>query len=294
MMISWLAPILGIFLVDLILSGDNAIVIGVTASQLPRRHRMIAIVVGGGAAIVLRIVFALAATLLLQLRLIGIVGGIILLVITIRLLVQRSTERRSKSDESSPIVEPLSSEKKSQIVEPLSSGKKLQIVEPLSSKKKLQIVEPISNEKKPQTKPLPAKTDEPVKKRRARNNLLVSIITILLADVTMSLDNILAIGGLAAGNLLPLVIGLVFSIIFLLVGSALVAELCSRLPWLLDLACLILGWTAAQVFLADDVLNEFLPRIPWISSVAPAVVLVIVLIIDVILQMRDRRHSLRL
>jgi YjbE family integral membrane protein len=258
MTISWLGPILGIFLIDLILSGDNAIVIGVTASQLPRHQRMVAIIIGGGAAIVLRIVFALAATLLLQLRFIGIVGGITLLFIAIRLLVERSTERRLESGKASPIVESP------------------------------------SNKKKLQTKPLHAKKDGSVKKRHDRNNLLVSIITILLADVTMSLDNILAIGGLAAGNLLPLIIGLLFSIIFLLLGSALVAELCSRLPLLLDLACLILAWTAAQVLLGDDVLNELLLQMPWMSFGAPIFALIVVLVIDVFLQMRDRRRSLRL
>ncbi len=90
-MLDWLGPILGIVLVDLILSGDNAVVIGAAAAALPARHRLVAIGVGGGGAIVLRIFFALAATVLLQLPYLDIVGGILLLVIAIRLLTDRNT-----------------------------------------------------------------------------------------------------------------------------------------------------------------------------------------------------------
>src|SRR5436305_14205765 len=85
-MIDWLGPIVGIVLIDLVLSGDNAVVIGAAAAALPPQQRLIAIVVGGGGAIILRIFFALAATVLLQMPYLGIVGGIILLAIAVRLL----------------------------------------------------------------------------------------------------------------------------------------------------------------------------------------------------------------
>lgn len=255
-MASWLGSILGIFLVDLVLSGDNAFVIGLTVSTLPRQQRMVAIIVGGSGAIVARVVFAMAATLLLQLRFLGIVGSIILLVIAIRLLVERSIERRSERSALSPLVRHL------------------------SNKKKLHIELPHT--------PM----DRAVHKKRATNNLIVSIITILLADVTMSLDNVLAIGGLANGNMLPLIIGLVFSIIFLLLGSALIAEFIARLPWLLDLTCLIVAWTAAQIFLGDDSLN--FTTFPWIPFVVPLVALIIVLITDIFFRIRDHQHALRL
>src|SRR5215470_12489517 len=90
-MIDWLGPILGIVLVDLVLSGDNAVVIGAAAAALPPRQRLTAIVIGGGGAIILRIFFALAAGVLLQLPYLGVVGGLILLVIAIRLLADQST-----------------------------------------------------------------------------------------------------------------------------------------------------------------------------------------------------------
>ena len=68
-MLQYLAMLGGIILVDLTLSGDNALVIGAAASGLPRQQRRLAILTGGGAAIVLRIIFTIAAALLLQIPL---------------------------------------------------------------------------------------------------------------------------------------------------------------------------------------------------------------------------------
>ncbi len=79
----------------------------------------------------------------------------------------------------------------------------------------------------------------------------------------MSLDNVLAIGALAHGNVLVLGFGLLVSIALVLAGSALVAGLIRRLPWLLDVAALVLGWTAASMVLHDlrlgPVLHNALP-----------------------------------
>ena len=195
-MIDWFGPIIGIVLIDLVLSGDNAVVIGAAAAALPPRQRLTAIVLGGGGAIVLRIFFALAATLLLQLPYLGVVGGIILLVIAIRLLANRST---------------------------------------------------ILSHSKQQTSLAGEQTDSDVLASKLESRgLFMSILTIFLADVMMSLDNVLAIAGLAGGNLIFLVSGLALSITVLLVGSALVALLIARLPWLLDIACLVIGWTASK------------------------------------------------
>src|SRR5919205_1284842 len=88
-----------IILVDLVLSGDNALVIGAAAAALPRRQRWLAIATGGGGAVVLRIVFAFIATLLLQLPLLQAIGGLILLFIAIRLLADRENKVHRKSNE---------------------------------------------------------------------------------------------------------------------------------------------------------------------------------------------------
>jgi len=242
-MVDWLGPILGIVLVDLVLSGDNAVVIGAAAAALPARQRMIAIVVGGGGAIVLRIFFALAATVLLQWPYLGAVGGIVLLVIAIHLLADRSAILHH-------------------------------------SKQKTSLAGESAH---PDTDAVAPKSDS--------MGLFASIFTILVADVMMSLDNVLAMAGLAQGNLILLVAGLALSITILLAGSALVATLIARLPWLLDIACLIVGWTAANIFLGDDTLQPFFQRFPWVNIVAYMAVTIIILGVDVYVQKRPRKSS---
>ena len=231
-MFDWVSAIGSIILVDLVLSGDNALVIGATASGLPKKQRWSAIVVGGGGAILLRIRFKIAATFLLRLPLLQASGGIILLYIAIHLLVERSQKRQG----------------------------------------------------------LPEKTK---KARRAGNNFGRAMLTIIIADATMSLDNILAIGALADGAFLPLSIGLFVSIALILLGSALVATLIERLPLLLDLASLILAWTASNMLLNDIRLGPLFASVAWTQFVFPILALGIVLFADVYLWWRDTRRSVK-
>ncbi|MBV9712402.1 MAG: hypothetical protein JO011_15975, partial [Ktedonobacteraceae bacterium] len=85
----WLPILSGIVLVDLVLSGDNALVIGAVAAGIPMNLRWIAFLVGGGGAILLRILLTYSVTLLLGIPYIEVLGGVILVIITIRLLLQR-------------------------------------------------------------------------------------------------------------------------------------------------------------------------------------------------------------
>jgi predicted tellurium resistance membrane protein TerC len=125
---------------------------------------------------------------------------------------------------------------------------------------------------------------------RANRNFLAAVLTILVADVTMSLDNVLAVGALAAGNIPLLAGGLVLSMALVLVGSALVATLIARLPLLLDLAALVLGWTAAGMLLRDRRLGPVLAAYPWTTYAIPATALGIVVIADLLLRARDQRR----
>jgi len=229
-MLSWLGPLGGIILVDLVLSGDNALVIGAAASKLPRKQRWLAILLGGGGAIVLRIAFAIIATLLLQLPLLKAIGGALLMVIAVRLLMDRNTATDGKDEQQAG-----------------EAG--------------------------------------------VKRGFFPALMTILVADVTMSLDNVLAVGALAAGELLILAVGLVISIIFLLVGSALISELIARLPWLLDLASLVLGWTAAHMILDDINLGPVLDRFPWTDYAIPAVAIALILAADFYLRWRDHHKQ---
>ena len=115
-----------------------------------------------------------------------------------------------------------------------------------------------------------------------------ALATILVADVTMSLDNVLAVGALAAGNIPVLAGGLLLSMVILLVGSAVVARLIERLPWLVDVAALVLGWTAAQMILHDTRLSGLLAALPSANVLVPVVVLALVVVADVVLRLRER------
>src|SRR5205085_9491345 len=123
-----------------------------------------------------------------------------------------------------------------------------------------------------------------------KQSFLAALLTILVADVTMSLDNVLAIGALASGNLPLLAVGLLLSIVLVLLGSALVAELIGRLPWLMDVAALVLAWTAAKMVLDDIRLGPVLEHLPWTQFVIPAVAFVVVIAADVLLRLRGSQR----
>lgn len=250
-MLEMLGAIGGIILVDLALSGDNALVIGAAAAGLPKRERTQAILLGGAGAIILRILFAIAATLLLQLPFVQAVGGLVLLYIAARLLMERKGAHEETIDEHAKLI--------------------------------------------PHASTTPAGTTAATGQAQssgggAAPGFVRALLTILVADVTMSLDNVLAIGALAHGDLPVLIFGLLVSIGLVLAGSALVASLIRRLPWLLDVAALVLGWTAASMVLHDLRLG------PVLHDVVPATEVVlytlgvgIVLAIDIWLRVRHAR-----
>jgi YjbE family integral membrane protein len=233
-MLQFLGSLGALVLVDLALSGDNALIIGAAAAGLERRQRTVAIITGGGAAIVLRIAFTIAAALLLQIPLLQAIGGGILVVIAVRLLLGR--EEHAPTGERG------------------SEGER---------------------GRAPKRAP----------------SLGAAMLTILVADVTMSLDNILAIGGLSHGNLPLLTVGLLISIALLLVGSAIVASLMGRLPWLLDLAAIVLGWTAGSMVFHDHIVGPYFHGLPFASYLLPAIGAALILVIDVVIRWRQRRKA---
>ncbi|HLY31355.1 MAG TPA: TerC family protein [Ktedonobacterales bacterium] len=212
----------GIVLIDIVLSGDNALVIGAAASRLPRGQRTLAIVWGGIAAIVFRIALTIGATEVLQIPLLQSVGALALLFIACRMLIPEN--------EASGIA------------------------------------------------------------RRASDRILPAIITILVADATMSIDNILAIGALAHGNIWLVTIGLLVSMTLLFVASALIARLIERLPILLDLAALVIAYTAANLILDDRLVNARIGLNRYALAVQIACV-ALVLAFDVTLRLWRFRHS---
>lgn len=227
MNLSVLAAGIGIILVDLALSGDNALVIGAVAARLPQRQQFAAILYGGIGALVIRFALASVATELLGLTYVRAAGGVVILVIAIRLLLPEGDSARRAG--------------------------------------------------------------------RAAERLLPAIVTITLADMAMSLDNVLAVGALAAGNILLLAGGLTISVALLFVASTLVALLVEKMSWIMDLAALILGWTAGTLITGDPWVEQQLHLTSDQQKLVYLACLAIVVVADLIIRWRQqriaRRHS---
>ena len=157
-----------IVLIDLILAGDNAIIIGMVASKFPPDQRKKVIFWGVGGAVVLRIILTLLTAYLLQITGLRLIGGILLLYIVYKLYVDV-------------------------------------------------IKNAASNEKD-------LKVD--------KSNLLKAIWTVLLADFTMSLDNVLGVAGAAGHHYHLLIFGLVLSIILMAVAANLISKWIKKYKWI--------------------------------------------------------------
>jgi len=188
-----LLGILGsIISVDLILSGDNALVIGAAASGVPPELRSLTLLLGGGGAIILRILATFFISLLLSVPYLQAIGGLLVGYIALQLLINQGEANSSMARDST-----------------YTKG---------------------------------------ISRRRY---FVMAIFTITIADLTMSLDNVVAVAALARGQLLLLTIGLIVSIAFLFIGSAIIAAVIHRLPWLTILASLVLTLVASDLIWHD-------------------------------------------
>ena len=184
----WLA-VLQIVFADLLLSGDNAVIIALACRGLPEHQRRWGIVIGAGVAVLLRVIFVGVIAQLMQLPYLHLIGGVALLVIAAKLIVP----------------------------------------------------------------------DEPDHTEiQAVAHLMRAVMIIAVADIVMSLDNVIAIAALAQGNLLLLIIGLAVSIPLIMVGAALISALLDRFPILIWAGAALLGWVAGGVIATDPAVTKYL------------------------------------
>src|SRR5262245_28507195 len=169
----WL-PAWQIIVINILLSGDNAVVIALACRTLPPRQRLWGMIVGAGAAVLLRIFFTVIVTSIMGFPLLKFIGGVLLLWIAIRVV-------------------------------------------------------------------LPA---APHKSIEAADNLWRAVKIIAIADVVMSLDNVIAIAAAAKGSWLLIIFGLTISIPLIVAGSAILMALLDRLPILAWAGSALLGWIA--------------------------------------------------
>ena len=184
-----------IILIDILLGGDNAVVIALACRGLPPKQRRLGIIYGTAGAIILRVILIAFALALLAIPYLKLVGGILLVWIGIKLML------------------------------PEDEGDHANI--------------------------------------NATDKLWGAVKTVIVADLVMSVDNVLAIAGAAesaGSHQLPLVIfGLLVSIPIIVAGSQLVLKLMDRFPIIITLGAMLLGWIAGQMIFTDPGLKPYLP-----------------------------------
>jgi YjbE family integral membrane protein len=185
--------------VNIILSGDNAVVIALAARSLPPEQQKKAIFWGSAAAIVMRIGLTIIALEMLKWPFLKLVGGCLLFYIGVTLLLEEEEEEHGDD-----------------------SGTKA--------------------------------------------GLMHAVRTILVADLVMSLDNVLAVAAAAKGNVPLLVIGLALSIPLIIFGSTLLLKVMERFPLLVTLGAALLGFLAGEMLLTDPALEKQFGVLPhsWV------------------------------
>ncbi len=196
--------------INIILSGDNAVVIALAARSLPPEQQRKAILWGSGAAVVLRIVLTVVAAWLLELPYLQIVGGLLLLWIGYQLLSEGEEEEGESKE---------------------------------------------------------------------YGTLGAAVRTILLADLVMSLDNVIAVAASAQGNMVLLILGLAISIPLVIFGSTLMIKLMERFPIIVVLGAALIGWVAGETIMSDVALKPFMDANPWMHYVAAVVGAALVVIL---------------
>ena len=184
----WIA-LLKIMWINILLSGDNAVVIAMACRGLPHRQRVWGMILGAGVAVLLRVVFTVFVAALMQLPYLKIVGGLALFYIAAKLLVPE---------------------------------------------------------------------DEDHSETEATEHLWRAVKIVAIADIIMSLDNVIAIAAAAQGNMALLVIGLGVSIPLIVAGAALVMALLDRFPILVWAGAALLGWIVGEVIATDPVIQGYL------------------------------------
>ena len=177
-----LAKIIG---VNIVLSGDNAVVIALAARSLPPKQQKQAIIWGSGAAILMRIVLTVFAVALLSFPWLKLIGAALLLWIGVKLLI------------------------------PEEGGENID----------------------------------------ASDSLVAAIKTILIADLVMSLDNVIAVAAAAGGSLTLLILGLAISIPLVIFGATMLIKVMERWPIIITIGAALLGFVAGEMAITDPAIG---------------------------------------
>lgn len=215
----FLSALFSIVLIDLLLAGDNAVVIAMAVRGLPAKKRRRGIIFGALAAVVLRVILTFFVAQLLQLSFVKLGGGLLILWVAVKLFQQSGEEEEG--------------------------GK-------------------------------------------AGSGVWEAIKIIVVADATMSLDNMLAVGGASHGNLFLLLFGLALSIPFVVFTSDLLSRLMGRFPVIVYGGAAILGKVAAEMILTDPFVQARVPVGPKVVYAAEAVFAAAIILMGWLMSRRRR------
>ena len=187
--------------INIILSGDNAVVIALAARSLPEEQQRKAIMFGSGAAVVLRVALTVVAAKLLEVSYLQIVGGLLLLWIGAQLLSEEDEDEGGEPTQST---------------------------------------------------------------------MGAAIRTILIADLVMSLDNVIGVAAAAKGSMTLLILGLAISIPLVVFGSSMMIKLMTRFPIVVTFGACLIGWVGGETIASDVALRSFAEANPWLHYTAAA------------------------
>lgn len=194
--------------INIILSGDNAVVIALAARSLPPLQQRQAVLLGSAAAVLLRIALTVVAVKLLAMPYLQMVGGALLLYIGVQLLSEQ---------------------------------------------------------------------DDGEGHEHHHGTLLAAVRTILVADVVMSLDNVIAVAAAAKGSMLLLGLGLAISVPMVIFGSTLMIRLMERVPAIVTLGAGLIGWVGGETMASDTVFQALAQDLPWLHDALPVLGVALVL-----------------
>lgn len=216
------SAILSIIFIDIVLAGDNAVVIALAVRKLKRSQRLLGIALGSGMAVLLRVGLTFVAAQLLEIHYIKLVGGILVFWIAIKLLVSNM-----ESDEGG----------------------------------------------------------------RTANTIWSAVWVIMVADITMSLDNVLAVAGASKGSLELLLFGLGLSIPLVVFTSSLLARLMDRYPIIVWIGAAVLGKVGGDMVMTDPYIMHLFAPSPWLVHTAEVLGASLVVFLGWILRRRSRGRS---
>jgi YjbE family integral membrane protein len=180
--------VFSIILIDIVLAGDNAVVIAMAAQTVPKEKRGMTIIFGAALAVVLRVILAFFASQLLRFSYVKLIGGLLILWIAVKLLTEDAADHENKHE---------------------------------------------------------------------ARSIWHAVWIIVVADASMSLDNVLALAGASQGNIFLLIFGLALSIPLVIFASSILAQLMDRYPVIIYIGAAVLGKVAAELIFTDTAVQQY-------------------------------------